>query len=469
MWKTLSSGRPWSGILVNRRKNGEVFEEEATISPIFDDNDDLIAYVAVKHDMTSQRHLEAVEADLSREKGDREALVDVMREIHPADTVQASTAIFCEAITRLTSVDAACVLLVNETGALVPVAISGSESFDVDGESTFSTEGVTQLDRLTHEPVAFDFDPRQWPGNTPPGEIAHAEGFVRAVFLPIQWEQQLIGALMLATKNPEVAATLRSRFSHFEELSSYAGTLFGAQARSFHHRSATRAIIRDIIDNHRFHPVFQSFVDLADESIVGYEALTRFDDGCRPDLRIIEAHTVGMGSELEAACAKAALDASNSLAPDNFVSFNFSPSAILDGSAARLLSGVTRRTVIEVTEHAQIDDYDAVIDAIDAIGNCVLAVDDAGVSAASLSHILELRPEIIKLDISIVRDIDTNPARQAMAAGLCHFAAQSGTLIIAEAIETKAEAEFFRQLGATLGRGGMLGQGYFFDRPAPLP
>jgi EAL domain-containing protein (putative c-di-GMP-specific phosphodiesterase class I) len=74
----------------------------------------------------------------------------------------------------------------------------------------------------------------------------------------------------------------------------------------------------------------------------------------------------------------------------------------------------------------------------------------------------------VKLDIFMVRDIDTNPARQAMVAGMCHFAAQSGTIIIAEGIETQGEAEVLRTLGAELGRGGMLGQGYYFAKPEPL-
>jgi len=468
MWTSLASGRSWTGVLVNRRKDGELFEEEATISPIRDGRDELIAYVAVKHDLTSQRHLEAVEADLVREVGDREALVEVMREIRPADTVQSTSAVFCDAITRLTSVDAAIVMLLDDAGGLLPIASSGSEAFDIGQSRSISAEGLRRFEQLNVEPLAFDFDPRHWPGNTVAGETARQEGLVRAVFLPIRWESQLIGALMLATKDSEVAATLRSRFSYFEELGSYAGTLFGAQARSYQHRSLIRSTIRDIIDNQKFHPVFQSFVDLSDGSVVGYEALTRFDDGLRPDLRFIEAHSVGMGSELESACAKAQLDAASVLPLEMSVALNFSPTAILDGSAARLLRSVQRSVVIEVTEHAQIDDYKAFRDAIGEIENCRLAVDDAGAGYASLSHILELQPEIVKLDVSIVRDIDKNPARQAMAAGICHFAAQSGTLIIAECIESAKEADVLRHLGAILGRGGMLGQGYYFDYPAPL-
>ena len=72
----------------------------------------------------------------------------------------------------------------------------------------------------------------------------------------------------------------------------------------------------------------------------------------------------------------------------------------------------------------------------------------------------------MKLDISIVRGIDTNPARQAMAAEMDHLVAPSGTTIITEGIET--EAEPLRNLGVTLGRGGILGQGYF-AMPSPPP
>lgn len=85
-----------------------------------------------------------------------------------------------------------------------------------------------------------------------------------------------------------------------------------------------------------------------------------------------------------------------------------------------------------------------------------------------MNHILELRPDFVKLDISLVRDVDRNPARQAMVAGMCHFAAQSGTTLIAEGIETEAEAETLRHLGVPLGEGQMLAQGYLFGRPSSL-
>ena len=127
-----------------------------------------------------------------------------------------------------------------------------------------------------------------------------------------------------------------------------------------------------------------------------------------------------------------------------------------------MVRGVERQLVIEVTEHAQIKNYAAIRRALASMGNCQLAVDDAGAGYTSLNHILELHPDFVKLDISLVRDVDTNAARQAMIAGMCHFASQSGTTLIAEGIETESEASTLRDLGVPLGEGGMLGQGYLY-------
>jgi PAS domain S-box-containing protein len=468
LWGRLTGGETWSGIFVNRRKGGELYEEDTTISPIHDDAGNLTAYVAVKHDLTNERRLEGLEADLSREQIDRKAIVEVMRDIRPADTMLATAQIFCEAVTRLPNTAAASVLLREDDGRLLPVASSGTRVFDVvDGES-FLPDNPGRFAELVHGPIQLNMDPDTWLSNPDLIHVAIEEGLAGIVLAPIRWEGQLTGILAVATTDVESAKVASSRFTYFEELGSFAGSLFGAQTRAHRNRRELRSQLRTIIDQRLFHPVFQPFVDLTTGAIVGYEALTRFDDERRPDLRFIEAHTVGLGSELESACVQAALNAACDLASNIFLSVNFSPAALIDGHAGATLQGCHRGTVIEVTEHAQIENYAAVRRAVDEIEGCRLAVDDAGAGYTSLKHILELRPDIVKLDMSIVRDIDTNPARQAMAAGMCHFAAQSETIIIAEGIETEAEAQVLRELGVTLGRGGILGQGYHFSYPAPF-
>ena len=92
----------------------------------------------------------------------------------------------------------------------------------------------------------------------------------------------------------------------------------------------------------------------------------------------------------------------------------------------------------------------------------MLSVDDAGAGFASLRHILELDPDIVKLDITMIRDIDTDQARQALVTGMCHFASRTGTTLIAEGVETQAEAETLRELGVELA------QGFLFGRPVPI-
>jgi predicted signal transduction protein with EAL and GGDEF domain len=96
-----------------------------------------------------------------------------------------------------------------------------------------------------------------------------------------------------------------------------------------------------------------------------------------------------------------------------------------------------------------------------ALGSHVqVAVDDAGAGFASMRHILELRPTFAKLDMSLVRGIDDDDLRQGLAAGLNYFALRTGVRLIAEGVETQAEADALQRVGIELG------QGYLYGRPA---
>jgi EAL domain-containing protein (putative c-di-GMP-specific phosphodiesterase class I) len=91
-----------------------------------------------------------------------------------------------------------------------------------------------------------------------------------------------------------------------------------------------------------------------------------------------------------------------------------------------------------------------------------LAVDDAGSGWASLSHILKLRPDIIKLDITLTRDIAVDPIKRALGASLVAFGQDIGSTLIAEGIETAEEQKALDQLGVSWG------QGYYIARPGEL-
>jgi EAL domain-containing protein (putative c-di-GMP-specific phosphodiesterase class I) len=124
----------------------------------------------------------------------------------------------------------------------------------------------------------------------------------------------------------------------------------------------------------------------------------------------------------------------------------------------QLIRASHRPLVLELTEHVAIDDYRLVRKALAKLGDVEIAVDDAGAGYASLRHILELRPAFAKLDISLVRGIDNDELRQAIAAGFGYFALRTGCRLVAEGVESQDEADTLRRLGIELA------QGYLFGR-----
>ncbi|MHB8960279.1 MAG: EAL domain-containing protein [Candidatus Limnocylindrales bacterium] len=195
------------------------------------------------------------------------------------------------------------------------------------------------------------------------------------------------------------------------------------------------------------------------DGVVGYEALSRFTDGIPPDVRFATADRAGLGIELEVATMRAALEAAANLPTDVYLSLNASPALITSGELRALLRGCTRAIVLEITEHVVIDDYPALRASLASLVPSVrLAVDDAGAGYASLRHILELAPDFVKLDVGLVRGIDTDPARQALLAGMGYFAVKRRIRLVAEGIETEAELESLRALGISHGQGYLLGR-----------
>jgi EAL domain-containing protein (putative c-di-GMP-specific phosphodiesterase class I) len=228
--------------------------------------------------------------------------------------------------------------------------------------------------------------------------------------------------------------------------------------------AATRSRLKRSLTAAEFHPVFQPIVDVASLEAVGYEALTRFDDDIRPDLRFAEAASVGLGHEYELAAIEAALAVAPDLPAEAFLTLNVSPGLVLQNGRRilKIIRGTSRRIILELTEHVPIDDYAALRKAIEALGTVEIAVDDAGAGYASLRHILELRPAFAKLDISLIRGIDADELRQALVAGVSYFALKSGCQLIAEGVESEDEASMLRRLGVEFA------QGYLFGHPETI-
>lgn len=120
--------------------------------------------------------------------------------------------------------------------------------------------------------------------------------------------------------------------------------------------------------------------------------------------------------------------------------------------------------MIEITEHAAVADYTSLLRALEpfrALG-ASLAIDDAGAGYASMRHILNLKADVIKLDMSLTRNIDTDPSRRALAKGLIAFAHEVQSTITAEGIETERELATLQAIGVDKV------QGYLLSKPHPL-
>jgi EAL domain-containing protein (putative c-di-GMP-specific phosphodiesterase class I) len=225
--------------------------------------------------------------------------------------------------------------------------------------------------------------------------------------------------------------------------------------------------IRRVLQEEAFDTVYQPIMSVAQLRLVGYEALTRFrQPPAAPDEWFRDAALVGLGAQLEAACLRKALRGLEQIPRGAYLSLNASPAIILDGAMQDLLAQQPLgRLVLEVTEHASIADYEAIAAQLDPLrqAGLRLAVDDAGAGFASFRHILKMRPDDIKLDISLIRKIDSDLGARALAAALIRFAEETGSQIVAEGVETQAVLDVLRELKVNKV------QGYLLGRPAPLP
>jgi EAL domain-containing protein (putative c-di-GMP-specific phosphodiesterase class I)/CheY-like chemotaxis protein len=244
-----------------------------------------------------------------------------------------------------------------------------------------------------------------------------------------------------------------------------AGQLKRDEEQARHHGEQVKAIGR-VLGGKGLAIAFQPLADLQTGAIVGLEALARFDlERWRaPEVAFREAGQVGLLVDLELAAIRAALGHIEELPADAFLSINLSPAtAMSERFMDTILTTPADRVVIEITEHAQVDDYAALNEALAMLREhrVRLAIDDAGAGFASLQHIIRLSPDFIKLDIALTRGIDEAPVRRALATALISFASEIGAAIIAEGIETQGEFDTLRALGVPFG------QGFYLAPPGP--
>lgn len=219
--------------------------------------------------------------------------------------------------------------------------------------------------------------------------------------------------------------------------------------------------IRRVLGGAGLSMVFQPIVDLESRLVLGYEALARFGETPErsPDRWFAEAARVDLGADLEMAAVQAALSHIDALSAGAFLSVNASTATVASPEFLHAVKSIRPgRLVVELTDHLHIEDDRALGTSLATLGmaGVQIATDVSDAGFASLSHLMQLTPDIIKIDGLLVRGIDTDPVRQALARTVVAFADDLGASVVGEAIQTDAELATLKALGVRSGQGMLL-------------
>lgn len=282
-------------------------------------------------------------------------------------------------------------------------------------------------------------------------------------YVPLVRLGRPVGMIVAASAGPWSIEAIAARMPLLMEYAAVAAVLIEPAMASRREAVALASETRAIIAASAFRTVFQPIIGLSSRIVAGYEALTRFEDGTSPAVRFASARAAGVGVELELATLAEAIRSSALLPPMAFISLNVSAEVLfVAGDRALVAARINRPLVLEVTEHEETVDSRKLLRVVKKLGPDVrIAIDDAGAGYAGLRRVLELRPQFVKLDLELVRNIDRDPAREALIAGMAHFAREVDCGLIAEGIEREGERRVLSRLGVAFG------QGYLLGRPSP--
>lgn len=236
----------------------------------------------------------------------------------------------------------------------------------------------------------------------------------------------------------------------------------------FTRRSRNR--IEAVLGDKMLMTAFQPIRSLPAGNVIGVEALTRFvsDDGASADHWFTEAESVGLGTDLEIAALLRALTAAQTVPAHLFIALNLTPATCMDPRIQGLLEHsqlALDRIVIELNGAVPRDQYQSLTAALAPLRRrgLQIAVDGAGAGFTSMDQVLELHPDIIKLDRGFIADIDRSEGQRTRVAAMAELARHIGAAFAAQGVETLAELAAVTELGI------VAAQGYLLGRPSVHP
>ncbi|MFW5730886.1 MAG: EAL domain-containing protein, partial [Desulfonatronovibrionaceae bacterium] len=237
--------------------------------------------------------------------------------------------------------------------------------------------------------------------------------------------------------------------------------------------------LQDIIERPSINIVYQPIMNLSTSSILGWEALARgpLNSHFHSPLSLFNfAEECGLLFPLERSCREQAVKNLGQITQDQKLFLNIHPKTLVDpkfktGETLRLLKKFSinpENIVFEITERHSTKDFTLFYESLNHYRQqgYLVAVDDLGAGYSGLFSIAEIKPDFIKIDMSLTHGVDKNPAKRALVEAIITFAEKIDAKVIAEGIETRSQLESFIEMGAHFG------QGYFLakpDNPKPVP
>lgn len=233
--------------------------------------------------------------------------------------------------------------------------------------------------------------------------------------------------------------------------------------------------LRQILDGEQISTVYQPVVDMVEQRVIGFEALTRLprEQFQTPDLLFKVAQEQGVLWELERICRQRALENLPPLEKGQALFLNVEPDSIYDPHLHQAgflrdleKAGLDRGSIVlEITEHAAVSDFAALRRALDNLRGMGfrLAMDDVGAGYSGLQGIAEMRPDYLKADMTLVRDMHLDPFKRELMNTIRRFTDKTGIILVAEGVECIAELNSLAEAGVRCA------QGFLFARPGSPP
>lgn len=425
--------------------------------PIVGGHRDTKTDLALEH---AEAELQQAALALERALRERSVVAAALARLRPADTIEETAGAICKELLRIDDVLVAGVLELGPAGEGAVLGLEPADLFGAAAGYRLTMDARRMLlsrasDGPWVEPATIV------PRDDPLGAALAAAGVSSLICAPLTGHDGTVGLLIVGSDSR--AAGVRRLVLAATEFGALAGALLVPALESREHDATLAAEIRGLIEAEAFSPVFQPVVEFATSVTVGYEALTRFDDGAPAADRFAAARSVGLGVALEQATLRAAIHHARSLPPGSWVGFNVSFELVIaQPDLPDMLRNLGRRALLDIADDGSHGDGTRLRGAVAAFGPCVmLAVGETTLGSAGLRRIADLHPGYVKLGLDFVGSIDRDPVRQALTTGLAFYAREVGSALIAVGIERPEQIEVLSRLGVQFGQGQLLG------RPAP--